>query len=203
MCVTELRAQTPASPANADPWALGLSVSGNFVPNGQTYVSSDLTADRSVLHLEGRYNYEALATGSLWLGYSLSVGKKPDSTDKTLALTVTPMIGGVFGKTNGIAPGLEFTFNFWVLQLYSSDEYVAAVSKADDFFYTWTQLTYSPVAWFTFGVAAQRTRAYETPLSIQRGPLVGFTYKRLNLTAEVFDIGEAATTTVVTLAYSF
>ena len=48
------------------------------------------TADRDWLHLEARYNYEALDTGSAWVGYNFSGGE-------TLAWEFTPMIGGVFG----------------------------------------------------------------------------------------------------------
>jgi hypothetical protein len=47
-----------------------------------------------------RYNYENLRTGSLWAGCNFSWGK-------TWQFAVTPMIGGVFGRTNGIAPGCE------------------------------------------------------------------------------------------------
>jgi hypothetical protein len=34
------------------------------------------------------------------------------------------MLGGVFGKTNGIAPGYSGTLDWWKLRLYSEGEYV-------------------------------------------------------------------------------
>jgi hypothetical protein len=46
------------------------------------------------LHLEARYNYENLRTGSVWVGYNFSAGKK-------LVLDVAPVLGGVFGRTHG------------------------------------------------------------------------------------------------------
>ncbi len=101
----------------ASPWAFNLSVSGYDVPNGQSYVSPTFTADHSTLHLEARYNYEAQQTGSLWAGYNLSKGK-------TLMVAATPMIGGVFGILNGIAPGLELTVTYKKLQLFSANEYI-------------------------------------------------------------------------------
>ena len=64
----------------------------------QSYVDPVFTADHEWLHLEARYNYENLHTGSVWVGYKFTAGKK-------LVLDVTPMIGGVFGRTTGIAPG--------------------------------------------------------------------------------------------------
>jgi hypothetical protein len=185
-------ALTPASP-----WDFNLSVSGYLVPHGQSYASPTLTADHDTLHLEARYNYEAQRTGSLWAGYNLSTGKR-------LVLEVTPMIGGVFGHVNGIAPGLEFTGTYKKLQLYSANEYIFDTgTKAGNFFYTWTQLTYSPVEWFTVGYVTQRTRAYTTPLDVQRGPLVGFTYKKMNFTTQIFNPGETDPTVVLSLGYSF
>jgi hypothetical protein len=64
------------------------------------------TADRNErLHLEARYNYENLETGSLWMGYDFSVGHK-------LVLNATPMLGGVFGRSAGIAPGYEISLTY-------------------------------------------------------------------------------------------
>ena len=80
-------------------WECSLSISTYLVQNGRDYANPNLVADRGWLHLEARYNYEAIKTGSLWLGYNFSVGKK-------LALEATPMLGGVFGDITGIAPGL-------------------------------------------------------------------------------------------------
>ena len=79
-------------------WECSLSISTYLVQNGRDYANPNLVVDRDWLHLEARYNYEAIKTGSLWLGYNFSVGKK-------LALEATPMLGGVFGDITGIAPG--------------------------------------------------------------------------------------------------
>ena len=78
-------------------WECSLSTSTYLVQNGRDYANPNLVADRGWLHLEARYNYEAIKTGSLWLGYNFSVGKK-------LAFEATPMLGGVFGDITGIAP---------------------------------------------------------------------------------------------------
>jgi hypothetical protein len=203
VCGMRVAAQTDASKAPAstaapaNPWDFNLSISGYLVPHGQSYGSPTFTADRDTLHLEARYNYEAQRTGSLWAGYNLSTGKK-------LVLQATPMIGGVFGHVNGIAPGLEFTGTYKKVQLFSANEYIFDTgTKSGNFFYTWTQLTYSPREWFTFGYVVQRTRAYTTPLDVQRGPLVGFTHKKLNFTTQIFNPGEADPTVVLSLGYSF
>jgi hypothetical protein len=207
ICTGQIPAQTAAgtspatasssAPVPANPWDFNLSVSGYIVPRGQSYASPTFTGDHDTLHVEARYNYEAQRTGSLWTGYDLSVGKK-------LVLDATPMIGGVFGNVNGIAPGLEVTMTYKKLQFYSANEYIFDTdTKAGNFFYTWTQLTYSPVKWFTAGYVMQRTRAYQTQLDIQRGLLIGFTVKKLTFTTQIFNIGETDPTTVLSLGYSF
>jgi hypothetical protein len=200
---TRLPAQTQAtSPsastaAPANPWDFNVSISGYLVPRGQSYFSPTFTGDHDTLHVEARYNYEAQRTGSLWVGYDLSVGKK-------LVLEATPMIGGVFGNVDGVAPGLEFTATYKKLQLYSANEYVFDTdTKAGNFFYTWTQLTYSPKAWFAFGYVTQRTRAYQTPLDIQRGLLMQLTYKKVTFATQIFNVGQANPTVVLSLGYSF
>ena len=68
-------ASADSSHSAANPWAFSLVTSGYIVPDGQSYVSPDFSADRGWLHLEARYNNEALETGSLWAGYNFTVGK--------------------------------------------------------------------------------------------------------------------------------
>jgi hypothetical protein len=186
-----------SSPPTPNPWAFSLVTSGYIVPDGQSYASPDFSADRGWLHLEARYNSEALKTGSLWAGYNFSVGKK-------LVLNATPMLGGVFGDLNGIAPGCLLTLSYKRVQLYSSDEYVFDIQNHDDnYFYTWSQITYSPLHWLQLGVVSQRTRTYQTGLDVQRGVLVGFTYKKVNFTTNIFNFGWSTPTEVLALGLNF
>src|SRR5580765_4373542 len=99
-----------------DEWECSLSISTYLVQNGRDYANPTLVADRGWLHLEARYNYEAIKTGSLWLGYNFSIGKK-------LALEATPMLGGVFGDITGFAPGYTVSLSYWKLELFTQGEY--------------------------------------------------------------------------------
>src|SRR5262245_8022581 len=45
-------------------WELSLSTATYFVQDGRDFVNPTITADRNWLHLEARYNYESLNTGS-------------------------------------------------------------------------------------------------------------------------------------------
>lgn len=189
----------PAKPTDAaqSPWAYNLTVDGYIVPHDQSYVNPVFTADRSWLHLEARYNYENLRTGSLWAGYNFSAGNK-------LVLNLTPMIGGVFGTTTGIAPGCEASLTYQKVQLSISNEYVFDTThKSGDFYYAWPELTYSPLNWFRVGLVAQHTKAFHTSLNVQRGFLVGVSHKKWELTTYIFNAGFTDPTAVLEAGFSF
>jgi hypothetical protein len=174
---------TPALTKEADEkaWSFSVSAYTYIVPDSREYVQPTVTADRGWLHLEARYNYEALETGSAWVGYNFAGGKK-------LAWEFTPMLGGVFGDTTGIAPGYKGSLSWWKLELSSEGEYVFDTrDSSGSFFYNWSELTLAPVEWFRFGLVTQRTRAYQTDREIQRGLLAGFSFKRVDFTTYVFN----------------
>lgn len=183
--------------ADAKRWSFSASAYVYFAPHDDDYVQPTITADRDWLHLEARYNYEALETGSAWIGYNFSLGDK-------LTLDITPMLGGVFGDLNGIAPGYEFTLSYWRLELYSEGEYVFDLDDSSgNFFYTWSELTYSPTDWLRVGLVIQRTKAYETDLDIQRGLLLGFSYKQFDFATYVLNLGEDDPTLVFSVGVNF
>ena len=189
--------------AAAAPWEYTLTIDGYIVPEGTSYVNPVLTADHNWLHLEARYNDENLRTASLWVGYNF--GRGDVSAGDKWEFDITPMLGGVFGRTNGIALGCEVLLSYRKkVEASINNEYVFdTTSKLGNFYYSWPQLTYSPVDWFHVGAVAQRTAAYKTPFSIQRGFLVGFSHKKWELTTYVFDPGTTATTAVLEWGVSF
>jgi hypothetical protein len=196
-------ASIKTSPTTTPAWEYNLTVDGYIVPGATSYVDPVFTADHNWLHLEARYNYENLRTGSLWVGYNFSHGDV-DSGD-TWELDITPMIGGVFGRTDGIAPGCELSLSYRKKVEASIDnEYVFdTTSKSGNFYYAWPQLTYSPKEWLHVGAVFQHTAAYHTPFSVQRGFLVGFSRKKWQFTTYVFDPGSAETLVVLETGVSF
>lgn len=138
-------------------------------------------ADKGNLHLEARYNYEDLITISGWVGYNFFGGEE-------FEYFITPLIGAVVGRTDGIAPGLEFTLSYAGFELYSESEYLFDFASSEyNFFYSWTDLTYSPLDWLWFGISGQRTRLYQTELEIQRGVLLGVSYKNFEFTGYYYN----------------
>ena len=135
------------------------------------------------LHVEVRYNYEARHSSSAFAGVNAAWGE-------SLKLAVTPMIGGVFGDLDGLVPALRWTLAWWKLDLFSESEYVVDLGDASQsFFYDWSELGFSPVAWLRLGAAIQRTRVFMTSLDIQRGLFVGVTVRFLTLTLYEFNLG--------------
>ena len=200
---TDVPAQAAASmPAPAageaeKSWAFSASLYGYILPESPDYLLPTVTADRGWLHLEARYNYEDLDTGSAWVGYNLGGGD-------VLEWELTPLLGGVFGGTDGVAFGYKGSLSWWKLELYSEGEYVIEVGNtSDSFFYNWSELTLAPLEWFRFGLVTQRTRAYDAERDIQRGLLFGLSWEPLDLTACVFNIDDCEPMVVVGLGVSF
>ena len=167
------------------------------MPDERNFVQPTFTADRDWLHLEARFNYEALDTGSAWVGYNFSGGE-------TVTWELTPMLGAVFGATDGIAPGYKGSLGWKKLEFYSEGEYVFdSAESATAFFYNWSELTFAPVESFRFGLVTQRTRVYQTDRDIQRGLLAGFSFKRLDLTGYVFNPDDEQPTFILAVTVTF
>ncbi len=197
--VSTAKDTTPAVTKETDEkaWSFSISASTYIVPDDQEYVQPTFTADRDWLHLETRYNYENLETGSVWVGYNFGSGEK-------LEWEFTPMLGGVFGNTTGIAPGYKLSLTYWKFELSSEGEFVFDTGNSEgNFFYNWSELSVSPVDWFRFGLVGQRTRAYQAGVDIQRGLLVGFSYKKIDFTTYAFNLDQGKPTWVFAVGVSF
>jgi hypothetical protein len=178
-------------------WEFSLSGATYVARNAHDYFNPTLTADRDWLHLEARYNYEALKTGSVWLGYNFSTGNK-------LAVTVTPMLGGVFGDLTGIAPGYTIELNYGPFEAYTQGEYfIDTGTRAGNFFYNWSEFSILPARWIRVGLVLDRTKALGDDLAVRRGPLVGFRYKDFDFTTYWLDPGSNESTFVFAATINF
>jgi len=178
-------------------WEWGPSVLFYILPGETSYLQPTLTADRGALHLEARYNYEDRETGSVFVGWNLSFGEE-------LKLGLTPMLGGVFGRTNGIAPALTLTLEWGPLAFWSQCEYVFDLGDSSgSFFYAWSELSVSIVDWLRAGLVLQRTRVFQTNTEVQGGPLLGVSIWKLSTTVYLFAPGQEDQFVAVAVAGSF
>ena len=154
-------------------------------------------ADHKSLHLETRYNYEDRNTGSVFGGYMFEAGNK-------LTVSLTPMIGFVFGNTNGIAPGLEASLVWKKLDFYSETEYVFDLDgKENNFLYTWTELAITPFTNFRTGISGNRTRLYQSGLEVQKGIFVQYSFWKLTAGVHYFNPFSSDEFVIATLGIEF
>jgi hypothetical protein len=174
-------ATAPSSTADAPGWAY--SVTGMYYSfRGQDdFTLAVATADRGQLHLEARVNYEAIDSGSLFVGWKFSGGEK-------MTWELTPILGAVFGQKEGIAPGFEAAIGYGIADFYIESEYVRDLEvRQDSFTYAWTELGFSPLKWLRFGLVGQRTMVYQSDRDIQRGFFAQVKYKIATLGVYVFN----------------
>lgn len=155
-----------------------------------------LTADHGNLHVEARYQWEDWRTASVWAGRWFGFGD-------AFHVDVAPMVGGVFGNTNGVAPGLLLEAEWKSLSFYTSSEYlVDAEDQANNFAYTWSELAVD-LDHLLVGIVAQRTRTWDSPLDLQRGLLLMREQGDLTFGMYLFNIGWTDPTVAFTVSYGF
>ena len=193
----DVRAQEAEKTAGEKAWSFSASAYTYLLPDETDYAQPTVTADRGRLHLEARYNYEDLHTGSLWIGYNVSFGQK-------VTVELHPHPGRCLGSTDGIAPGYKAVVAWRKLELSSESEYVFDLAdSSESFLYTWSELGWGPVDWLRVGLVVQRTKVYETEFDIQRGFLVGLAYKNASFTTYVFNPDASHPTVVLGATLSF
>ena len=138
-------------------------------------------ADHKSLHFEARYNYEDRETGSVFGGYVFEGGGE-------LSWSLTPMVGFVFGNTDGFAPGLLTGLSWKKFDFYSESEYVIDFAgKENNFFYTWTELAITPFKNFRTGISGNRTRLYQSDLEVQKGIFAQYSFWKLTAGLHYFN----------------
>jgi hypothetical protein len=174
-----LAAAEDGAGAASPSWELRAALTAYFLH--QPDLQPTVAADRGWLHLEARYGYEDRRTGSLFVGRNHQLGQ-------TLTLELTPMLGGVFGRTNGIAPALELALRWDALELSTEAEYVVDLGDTSgSFFYSWSEATVTFGGRGHAGVAAQRTKIIFTPRVVSLGPMLGASIDRFTATVYWFD----------------
>ena len=175
----------------------GVSPGQNPLARPLDRVRVDSTARALTTELEARFNYEARDTASVWAGVNFSGGE-------SVEWEFTPMLGGVFGVADGVAPGYKGWIGWRALEFYSEGEAMIDLGAASDsFFYNWSEVTLAPVPWFKFGLVTQRTRAYESDREIQRGLILRGVYRNLEVTTYVLNPDDSKPIVVLAFGISF
>lgn len=181
-------------------WEHSAALNFNFFQDA-FYLLPTYELNKSHLHLGVRYNYEDINTLSGWVGYNFMGGKH-------LAYVITPMIGGLVGRTDAFATGALIQLDFKKLSFYSESEYVldVVVDGADysgNYFYTWTDISYALTNWLSAGLSVQNIRLYQTAADIQRGLLVSASVMDVDITGYFYSSLTADPFFILTLSKDF
>ena len=191
---TVMAQQTAKDSAGSD-WNFSTSAYYYFIPEDKNTFTFIGTADYKKLHLETRYNYEDQNTGSVFAGWRFK-------TKGNVQFEAIPMMGIVFGNTNGIAPGIELSLAYYKFDYYSETEYVIDFSSNENnFLYTWGEIAFSPIDALRTGISYQRTRLYQTSFDTQRGIFAEYSFWKL--TAGIFYFNPFSNSELVTATLTF
>jgi len=158
LCIASVAASTLAGepePVTPPTWEFALTAYPTVVQDrDNNYTSAIASADRGPLHLEARYNYEAVGARSAFTGWNFSGGD-------AVEWEITPLLGGVWGPLQAVVPGVELSLVYQRFDFYLEGEYVD--DGDDPYTYAWIELGFAARDW-----AAHRGRG-ATHADLRRG----------------------------------
>jgi hypothetical protein len=192
-----LLAQDSVSSSTGSHWSFSASGYYYFIPEENNIYTLIGGADYKKLHLETRYNYEALNTASVFAGWRFESGKK-------FQFAATPMLGFAVGNTNGFVPALELEARYKRFDFYSESEYlIDYAGQENNFFYVWSELAISPFDKLRTGLSVQRTKLYHTSFDTQRGIFGEYSIWKLTVGMYYFNPFTSANFVVASLSADF
>jgi hypothetical protein len=169
--------------AEPERWEFDSNIFYSDPPGSDGRTTVVVYADRGPLHLEGRYGYEDEDTGAIFGGWTFAGGDE-------VTASVTPMIGAVFGHTDGIAPAVEFDVGWKRISWYAEAEYLFdSHDSDDDFFYSWSTLMYALNKKFSVGLVTERSKQVETDFELQHGLALQFAGGPVSLAVYAYNLG--------------
>jgi hypothetical protein len=153
--------------------------------------------DHGSLHLEGRYNYEARDSGSVFAGWKFAGGD-------TVTFAVTPIVGALFGSARGVVPGVEVGVAYGPFDAYIEAEYVRDLDQQSaSYYYAWSELAWKPAQWLRIGLVGQRTHEIENGRDLQRGAFAQLIIDKVTLGVYAFNPDSASRYVIVSLGALF
>jgi hypothetical protein len=126
-------------------------------------------------YAEFRYNWEELHTASLHVGRQINFKKIPE-------LTITPVAGVLFGKLTGGSAGTIIELQLNKFLFLSEPQYVFSFQqRGQNFFYSWSELSYQINSFSYAGFALQQTKLYDEKNFLEPGIMAGFNFGRFDI----------------------
>ncbi|WP_157069906.1 hypothetical protein [Sandaracinus amylolyticus] len=156
-----------------------------------------LWLDRGLLHVEARYGYEGDDIATALGGLHFAGGS-------TLTYDVHLALGLSAGATSGGVVAYRAELVLGTLDLSSEGElFVEWSQRAEAFFFTWTELGWSPIEWLRVGGAMQRTRFYQSARDVDAGPFAGVSSESIDVALYLFGLGTDETNGLVSIGVTF
>lgn len=132
-------------------------------------------------YAEGRYNYEELNTFSFYMG-------KTYAKEAPFSYSISPIAGAVMGGFNGGSLGVNISLAYKNFYLYAQPQYSFSLENSiNNFIYSWTDITYSPLNWLSIGVSLQHTKPYKSSGYFENGLVIEAAYKKLTFPVYIFN----------------
>lgn len=130
--------------------------------------------------IEGRYNYEALGTMSVYTG-------KTFEKKGAVSYSVSPIIGAVVGRYKGGSIGGNNEVNYKRYSFSSQVQYTFSLKdKTKNFFYSWSDFSYQPSTNLSAGFSIQQTNLYKEQCKLDKGVFVKASFSRWSIPLYVF-----------------
>ncbi len=156
-----------------------------------------VSLNRGALHFEGRYNYEATNSASVFAGWNFSGGD-------ALTFDVTPIVGVLFGDVHGVIAGVEASVGYGNVDGYIEAEYVRDLGNhSDSYFYAWSELGWKPLHWLRIGLVGQRSHEVNNGRDFQRGAFVQLMFGKVTIGFYGFNPDSGARYGIVSLGAQF
>jgi hypothetical protein len=198
MIATVAAALAGAQAHQRPPWKLELELNGFFQLGESTHLAPTASFDHGPLHLEGRYNYEDLETGTLFVGWGFRWGG-----DETF-VRVVPLLGGAVGRSAGVLPGLEVEASWRRLSYWLEVEYLFDLRHAaGSFLYTWSELNLELTSFLWVGASWQRLKQERSERQLDVGPMIGAGVGPVSLSLYYYGLGTSERWALVTLEVRF
>lgn len=146
---------------------------------------------------EGRYNYEAAKTLSVYFG-------KTFENKSIISYTISTMLGAVIGKFKGgaVAINAEVEYKKYFFSLQS--QYVFSIEdRRADFFYHWAELGYNTSSRFSVGLSLQQTNPYKIKSITEIGFFIKATHGNWTFPIYIYNPGSYESYSVVGLNYEW
>ncbi len=131
-------------------------------------------------YAEGRFNYEALNTLSLY-------GGKTFEKKALVSYSASPILGIVLGQINGGSAGINLVADYKKLNFSTQSQYTFSVQqRSNNFIYSWSDFTYQVSAKFAAGFSLQQTKLYMVNGAFEKGLLIKTGYKNWTFPLYIF-----------------